>query len=201
MHNGIPGSPINQDVLRMLLGELSDDGMGIDPPLPPSDQLHRPHAATVPPAVDRMELVIPPLSNEEQLRLLRHQLEEQQQMLNRLQRDQGAVGTTGRGAGRGGRGGNQKNSIKAASSEARRAARKAATEKHRAEVAELEGRLSSISSVHTALAAENGMLRRRLVLLESGVQVPRSYSFDHLLVLKPDSALPHPPNPDARAAH
>ena len=112
-----------------------------------------------------MDLGVPPLSNKDQLHLLRQQLEQQQAILNQLQQG---------GAGRGGvevRGAGSKLLASSASNEARRAPRKVATAKHRAQVSELEGRLSSISSVHVALTAENGMLRRRLLLLESGVQM------------------------------
>ena len=55
--------------------------------------------------------------------------------------------------------------------EARRAARRAASAKFQVQVAELEDQLKGISAVHCSLVAENGMLRRRMQLLEQGVQM------------------------------
>lgn len=166
------GSPLDEGVLRMLLGESSDDGMGMGL----YDSSARPLASLQVPSTNpsmpgsRIDAGLPQLSSEEQLQLLRHQLEQQQHILNSLQQQQ----RLGPGFGKAMKEGKETHasfSRSANSNGARRAARKVATEKHRAQVAELEGRLSSISSIHCALTAENGMLRRRMLLLESGVQM------------------------------
>lgn len=94
----------------------------------------------------------PSISHEEQLRLLQQQLHEQQKILLDLQQRSGT-------------------SHVGHSAAARRAARRAAASKYREQVEELEGRLKGVSAVHCSLVAENGMLRRRMQLLEQGVQM------------------------------
>eukprot|EP00955_Chlamydomonas_euryale_P109731 365949-Chlamydomonas_euryale.AAC.15 len=54
---------------------------------------------------------------------------------------------------------------------ARAAVRRAAKARERAAIADLEVRLQNVSALHVQLLAENGMLRRRMRLLESGVQM------------------------------
>ncbi|KAG1658364.1 hypothetical protein FOA52_005745 [Chlamydomonas sp. UWO 241] len=53
----------------------------------------------------------------------------------------------------------------------RAAVRRAARDRERSSLTELEARLTSLSATHVQLQAENGMLRRRMQLLESGVQM------------------------------
>ncbi len=60
---------------------------------------------------------------------------------------------------------------KSGSNAGRRAARRAATAKQRAEVADLEQRLKGVADVHSRLSTENGLLRRRVTLLESCVRM------------------------------
>ena len=102
-----------------------------------------------------------PLTQEEQMRLLQLQLQQQQQLLDQLQQRQLQQPLA------------QEDEARAEGG--RRAARRAATAKQRAQVAELEDRLQGVGAVHCQLMAENGMLRRRLRLLESGVQMREAH--------------------------
>ncbi|GAX79108.1 hypothetical protein CEUSTIGMA_g6548.t1 [Chlamydomonas eustigma] len=124
------------------------------------------------------------LSNpEEQLQHLQLQLQEHQQLLNHLKAQQdnsqpvshkrssdmlvdvneiegaGALGVT--------------------SSDGRRAARRAASVRQRTQITELESKLQNVASMHLQLQEENNILRRRMKLLESGVQMREQ----HLAIL------------------
>ena len=105
-----------------------------------------------------------PLTQEEQMRLLQLQLQQQQQLLDQLQQRQLQQPLAQEDGG-----------FEARAEGGRRAARRAATAKQRAQVAELEDRLQGVGAVHCQLMAENGMLRRRLRLLESGVQMREAH--------------------------